>query len=125
MHDPCGYAYFIIDQNGEKTQEHETYLGPNAVSEFLKNNFKEWDELAETLNTIKPMKLSKDEEETFREATVCCICDQRLGDRRCCEHNHVTSACRGAAHMDCNLQYRQTKVIPVIFHNLKHYDGII
>lgn len=30
---------------------------------------------------------------------------------------------RGAAHVACNLKFKQYKTIPAIFHNLKNYDG--
>lgn len=36
---------------------------------------------------------------------------------------HVTNAFRGAAHIECNVNYKQLKNIPVIVYILKHYDG--
>ena len=49
------------------------------------------------------------------------------------DHDHVSGEFRGAAHRDCNLQYRLLKkrnkddedsfVIPVVFHNLRGYDS--
>ena len=30
---------------------------------------------------------------------------------------------RGASHNQCNLNYKFTSRIPVVFHNLKNYDG--
>ena len=41
------------------------------------------------------------------------------------DHDHLTSAYRGAAHNLCNLQYKPPQFVPVIFHNLKHFDGKI
>lgn len=70
------------------------------------------------------MKLSKEQEKAFREAVVCCICDQPLVDRRCCDHNNVSGAYRGAAHMDYNLQHKQSKVIRVIFHKHFYFSNI-
>ena len=38
-------------------------------------------------------------------------------------HCHVTGKYRGSAHTDCNLSYRLTNKIYVIFHNLRGYDS--
>ena len=32
-------------------------------------------------------------------------------------HCHYTGECRGAAHDICNLRYKISKEIPVVFHN--------
>lgn len=101
----------------------KTYRREDAVSNFFKSIFNERDELAENLNVIKPMKLSKEQRKAYLEATVCCICDQPLGTKHCREHNHVSGAYRGAEHMDCNINYKHPQTIPVIFHNIKHCDG--
>ena len=39
------------------------------------------------------------------------------------DHCHLSGKYRGAAHNTCNLNAKQGKTIPVIFHNLSHYDG--
>jgi len=39
------------------------------------------------------------------------------------DHCHLTGDFRGAAHKVCNLNLKQPKFIPVIFHNLKGYDA--
>ncbi len=53
-----------------------------------------------------------------------------MGPDRVRDHDHLTGLYRGAAHNDCNfaLQFRSNKrnnkfFIPVIFHNLRGYDG--
>ena len=42
------------------------------------------------------------------------------------DHDHMTGTYRGAAHNECNFKLKlnaKTAPIPVIFHNLKGYDG--
>ena len=39
------------------------------------------------------------------------------------DHCHITGKYRGAAHVKCNLHFRITNKIPVIFHNLRGYDS--
>ena len=42
------------------------------------------------------------------------------------DHDHMTGKYRGAAHNECNFKLKlnaKTAPIPVIFHNLKGYDG--
>jgi hypothetical protein len=36
---------------------------------------------------------------------------------------HVTGKYRGSAHSPCNRSFRLTKIIPVVFHNLRGYDS--
>ena len=39
------------------------------------------------------------------------------------DHSHVTGRYRGSAPQSCNLNFKVTKKIPVVFHNLRGYDG--
>lgn len=55
--------------------------------------------------------------------TICHICKELLFDDKVCDHDHVTSEYRGAAHSRCNLSYKVCSFIPVVFHNLSGYDA--
>jgi len=39
------------------------------------------------------------------------------------DHCHLTGKFRGAAHNDCNLNYKVPKFIPIVLHNLSGYDS--
>src|SRR5207244_689338 len=74
------------------------------------------------------MNLSFEEQEKFLNAKFCHICEKQLTDdddnnARVRDHDHLTGTFRGAAHNQCNLNYRLNTKIPVIYHGLKHYDG--
>ena len=44
-------------------------------------------------------------------------------DKRVRDHCHVTGEYRGSAHEACNLNFKLTDKIPVIFQNLRGYDS--
>ena len=44
-------------------------------------------------------------------------------DIRARDHCHITGKYRGSAHQDCNINFRLTAKIPIIFHNLRGYDS--
>ena len=71
------------------------------------------------------MKLTKIDEENFRLALVCHICNKEFkeNDKKVRDHCHISGKFRGAAHNICNRNFRLTEKIPVIFHNLKGYDS--
>ena len=37
------------------------------------------------------------------------------------EDCHITGKYRGSAHRSCNIKFKLTKKVPVIFHNLRGY----
>ena len=45
----------------------------------------------------------------------------KVGDH--CHHIYTGTGCRGAAHRNCNLQYKIPSYIPIVFHNLSGYDA--
>ena len=71
----------------------------------------------------KPLRLTRTEQKSFEEATICHICSKKLEKDKVRDHCHFTGKYRGAAHNKCNLECRKPKVLPVIFHNLQGYDA--
>ena len=71
----------------------------------------------------KPLRLTRAEQKSFEEATICHICSKKLEKDKVRDHCHFTGKYRGAAHNKCNLNCRKPRILPVIFHNLQGYDA--
>ena len=60
----------------------------------------------------KKLVMTEDDETDFEKTT-----------KRVRDHCHITGKYRGSAHNDCNVIFKLTKKIPVIFHNLRGHDS--
>ena len=71
------------------------------------------------------MIFGKEEAERFERETKCWICNVEFDgdDDKVKDHCHFTGRYRGAAHNECNLNYRKPNFTPVVFHNLSGYDS--
>ena len=71
------------------------------------------------------MIIFKKEQTDFKNAKSCHICNKEYNNKDVPvrDHCHVTGKYRGSAHTNCNLSYRLTNKIYVIFHNLRCYDS--
>ncbi|XP_053204035.1 uncharacterized protein LOC128388631 [Panonychus citri] len=123
---PCSYGLVAVDWNGIVICK-DFYLGEDAGKKFLEKIISLEPFIRDHIaKNIKPLYLTSNEEKEFREATVCHICSKPLGsDIRVRDHDHLTGKFRGAAHQPCNLEYQVPTQIPVVFHNLKNFDGHI
>ena len=65
------------------------------------------------------------DEKSFKSSNKCWTCGGFFaeGSSKVRDYNHVTSKYRGSVHKDCNINFRLTKIIPVIFHNLRGYHS--
>ena len=69
--------------------------------------------------------MSTEDEERLESINKCWICSKLLdvADNKVRDHDHVTGKYRGSADWSCNINFRLTKKVPVIFHNLRGYDS--
>ena len=58
-------------------------------------------------------------------SNICWMCDKLFdaGDNKVRDHSHITGKYRGFAHWSCNINFRLTKKICVIFHDLRGYES--
>ena len=130
-HTDCGYGYKVVCCYDDKyTKPTQIYRGEKAVYKFMENMLEEVKYCKKTMKRFfnKPLKMTQDDEDKFKKATECHICDKEYTEKdiRVRDHCHITGKYRGSAHQECNLSLRinpEEIKIPVIFHNLRGYDS--
>ena len=99
--------------------------GENAacVFNFMENILKEvkWCQKMNNKYFNKPMRLTKKDQQDFKTADECHICNKKYSEKdiHVRDHCHITGKYRGSAHQDCNINFKLTD----IFHNLRGYDS--
>ena len=127
-HEAVSFVYYIKSFNESvyksklRSYVREKEEDPDTTETFIK-----W--LEEDVKIIanlgnKPMDITPEVEEQFKQASNCWICGNLLNlEDRVRDHCHFTGRYRGAAHNRCNLQYSKPNNISVFFHNLTGYDS--
>ena len=59
------------------------------------------------------------------KANICYICSKLIenNNTKARDHCHIAGKYTGAVHYSCNINLKISSKMPVIFHNLKGYDG--
>jgi len=119
-HIPSGFAYKVVGLTKENSKEPVVYRGSDAADKFVECIVKEQEDIEQKFKHYEPMRMTGSDWQSFRSTTHCHICNKELGDDRVRDHCHVFG---GAAHNACNINYKLTGRIPVVFHNLRGYDS--
>ena len=127
-HEPLSFVYYI------KSFNESVYK--STLRKYIKENEEDPDPIDVFINWLEedikiiselgnePMKITKEEQEQFNQASNCWICEKLLNlQDRVRDHCHFTGRYRGAACNICNLKYRKPNNISVFFHNLSGYDS--
>ena len=130
-HTDCGYGYKVVCCYDDKYSKlATTYRGEKAVYKFMEAMLGEVKYCKKIMKKEfnKPLRMMKEDEEEFRKANECHICNKKYTneDIKVRDHCHITGKYRGSAHQECNLKLRvnpEEIKIPVIFHNLRGYDS--
>ena len=130
-HTDCGYGYKVVCCYDDKyTKPIQLYRGEKAVYKFMENILEEVKYCKRVMKKYfnKPLRMTEENEQEFKKATTCHICDKKYTEKdiRVRDHCHITGKYRGSAHQECNLKLRinpKEIKIPVIFHNLRGYDS--
>ncbi|KAB0790324.1 hypothetical protein PPYR_15335, partial [Photinus pyralis] len=125
-HIPFSIAFYLKCAYDDSLSKFLLYRGPDCVTWFI-NQLRTIAIWADNIfNNPLPMeKLSAAQLQDFENATQCHICEHPFleNEIRCRDHCHFTSKYRGPSHQKCNVNYQDTRVIPVVFHNLSGYDA--
>ena len=122
-HVPSSFAYKVVGLNHELSKKPVVYRGPGVAEKFVDCMLQEMEEIEEKFKHVEPMIMTKEDWRSFHKASRCHICGKDLGADKVRNHDHMTGRFRGAAHNECNLNYKFTGKIPVVFHNLRGYDS--
>jgi len=125
QHEPSGFGYYIVSVTGECEYKSYTkqYEDENIGELFMRLLELDIKNLYKKHKFPKRMKISVSEQESFELTKICHICEKELGNDKVRDHCHLTGDYRGAAHSNCNLNYKIPKFYPVFIHNLSGYDA--
>ena len=132
-HKPSGFGYKVVCHYDKKYSKPAViYRGENVIQKFYQNLSEEvlYCQKIITEKAKRRLVMTKKDED-FQKAKKCWICQRQYKPDEgenipVRDHCHMTGKYRGSAHKTCNfrLQISAERIkIPVIFHNLKGYDG--
>ena len=121
QHIPSGYSIYTNCSFDKSNNKLSYYRGEDCMKRFCKDLK---DHATKIIDFKKKtmIPLTKEEEDNYNKENTCYICKSVFYNDKVRDHCHFTGKYRGAAHNTCNLRYKVTKNIPVIFHNGSTYD---
>ena len=84
--------------------------------------------IREEFDFLKDVVFTDADMKHFKNSKICCICKEKFkdgDDDKVRDHCHFTEKYRGVAHNKLRPQFQETKILPVIFHNLCGYDSYL
>lgn len=126
-HHVYSVGYYFKCEFNDSISYYASKNGMNCVGWFADELEKIAQFAGQMLSTNKPMvKLTAEEKIKFKDPKAnCSICGNQFKSEelRAHDHCHFTGKFRGAAHIGCNLNYQESRIIPVVMHNLSGYDA--
>ena len=129
-HRPSGYS-LVTCCSFDKSKTEQKYRGKDCMKMFCKDLK---DQALKIINYEKKemIPLTDEEKESYENQKICHICRKEFCTdknnkefkklQKIRDHCHYTGKYRGAAHNNCNLNYKISKQIPIVFHNGSIYD---
>ena len=126
QHEVFSVGYYVQCAYDKTISGYQSYRGDDCIAWFADKLEDLAHRVKSILSTNIPMiNLTAEEWEKYNSATQCHICEKPFApdDSRVRDHCHLTGRYRGPAHSNCNLNYKDSYVIPIVFHNLSGYDA--
>ena len=123
-HTASGYSLFTHCSFGATKNKLDYYRGKNCMKNFCLD-LSGHAIITTNYEKKEMIPLTNKEEKMCNRQKVCYICKKRFrtdDNNKVRDHCHYTGKYRTAAHRICNLRYKTSKEIPVIFHNGSAYD---
>ena len=135
-HTPSGYSIFTSCSFDESKNKINDYRGDDCMKKFCKD-LREHTMKIINYEKKRMVSLTTEEKIHYNKQKICYICKkefnnnndttessslERKKQQKVKDHCHYTGKYRGAAHNICNLRYKVSKEIPVVFHNGSTYD---
>ena len=125
-HTPSGYSIFTHCSFDKSKNKLNYYRGKDCMKKFSKDLREHASKIID-YEKKKMIPLTTEEKIYHNKQKICYICKKEFNNNekknyKVRDHCHYTSKYRGAAHNICNLRYKVSKEIPIVFHNGSIYD---
>ena len=122
-HVPSIFTHCSFDESKNKLNY---YRGKDCMKKFSKD-LREHASKISNYEKKKMIPLTTEEKIYHNKQNICYICKKEFNNNdkknyKVRDHCHYTCKYRGAAHNICNLRYKVSKEIPIVFHNGSTYD---
>ena len=128
-HIPNSIGAKLVCTDNEFTLPTKIFTGSNSIKEFIKWIFEQQKRCNQIINKHfnKKLKMTRENENKNQNSMNCWICHQKVINNKdkVRDHCHIIGKYRRAAHKKCNSELRIPRKLPIIFHNLEGYDGLL
>ena len=125
QHAPSGWCVYSTFAYGDVDNPLKLYRRKDCIETFCNYIKGEARRLYHMFPELPMDPLTKKQWKKYKKATKCHICYKSFTQTnlKVRDHCHHTGLYRGPAHSLCNLRYKISSYIPVVFHNLSGYDA--
>ena len=125
-HTPSGYSIFTHCSFDKSKNKLNYYRGKDCMKKFSKDLREHASKIID-YEKKKMIPLTTEEKIYHNKQKICYICKKEFSNNekktyKVRDHCHYTAKYRRASHKICNLRYKVSKEIPIVFHNGSSYD---